>query len=194
MTPHLPDALYPSAQAYLGLLERWNQTHALTALPQEIRFEELILDACALLPHLEDLPAGSTVADFGTGMGIPAVVIAFARPDLKVVGVDKAGKKMAFLRQVILELGLSNLEVRLGRAESLSPIQAHAGTAKATGPLPLLAAWWDRHGQPNAPFFAFKGPGWDQEPRPEGFHLDTAPYHLPTRGERLILRMERPRT
>ena len=105
MQPVLPDALAPTVQAFLELLERWNRTHALTALPLEVRFEELILDACALLPHLPQGPG--RVVDFGTGMGIPAVVLAAARTDLEVVALDKARKKVAFVRQAALELTAS---------------------------------------------------------------------------------------
>ncbi len=92
MEPQLPASLRPSMQAFLEHLDRWNRVHALTALPPEDRFEELILDACAILPLL---PHGiRRVVDFGTGMGIPAVVVAAARPDVDVVAVDKVGKKM----------------------------------------------------------------------------------------------------
>lgn len=192
MDNQLPPALVSPVRAYLALLDRWNRTHALTALPPDQREEELVLDALHLLPHLAPLPAGSRVVDFGTGMGIPAVVLAMARPDLQIIGMDKVSKKLAFLRQVKLELGLANLEVLGGRIESLPPVGAHAGTSKATGPLDLLGRWWDRHGMPGAPFFAFKGPEWEQESRPEGFHLEPHPYQLPTRGTRLLIRMIHP--
>jgi len=185
MQPVLPDALAPTVQAFLELLERWNRTHALTALPLEVRFEELILDACALLPHLPQGPG--RVVDFGTGMGIPAVVLAAARPDLEVVALDKARKKVAFVRQAALELGLSNLRPLHGRAELLTPLEADVGTAKAVGDLDLLLGWWQRHGRPGAPFLALKGSPESQAP--EGWRLSRHPYSLPTRGERSVLRL-----
>lgn len=185
MQPSLPASLAATAQAFLDLLERWNQTHALTALPPESRFEELILDACALLPLLP--PGPGRVVDFGTGMGIPAVVLAAARPDLEVVALDKARKKVAFVRQAGLELGLANLRPIHGRAEDVPPLEADAGTAKAVGDLDLLLAWWRRHGRPGAPFLALKGaPGLLP---PAGWRLSRHPYHLPSRGERAVLRL-----
>lgn len=185
LRPILPEALGPSLSAYLALLDRWNRTHALTALPPEARREELLLDAAAALPWMQTLAPGSRVADFGTGMGSPALVLALSRPDVTVIGLDSAGKKVAFLRQAALELGLKNLTPLLGRAETLPALGADLGTAKAVGTLPLLLAWWARHGKPGAPFLAFKGP--EVEPLPAGWTLEEHPYELPTRGRRRIL-------
>jgi len=180
----------PRLHQFLTLLDRWNRTHALTALSPEARFEELILDSMALLPHLAHLPPGARVADFGTGMGIPSTVIAIFRPDLHVLAIDKVGKKMAFVRQVALELQLGNLEPCPGLAEALPPACAQAGVAKAVGPLELLVGWWRRHGTPGAPFFAMKGPDWASEPKPKGWSIVPHPYSLPTRGERVVLELK----
>lgn len=186
MTPLVPHRILPAVQAYLALLERWNARHALTALPPEARFEELIQDAAALLPHLDPLAPGDRVVDFGSGMGIPAVVLALARPDLAVVGLDKAGKKTAFMRQAALELGIANLQVATGRAEALPPLEASAGVAKAVGTLELLAGWWRRHGRPGAPFLALKGAEEARE-APAGVRMAVHPYELPTRGRRMVV-------
>lgn len=191
MVPVLPPALEPPLRAWLTLLDRWNGTHALTALPPEARWEELVLDAAALLPHLTELPAKSTVADLGTGMGSPALILALARPDLEIVGLDASAKKLAFLRQSALELGLPNLEARHGRFESTPSLQADLGVAKALAPLDQLAAWWTRHGKVGAPLLALKGPGWESEPQPAGWRVEATPYELPTRGHRVIVCLSR---
>jgi 16S rRNA (guanine527-N7)-methyltransferase len=188
----LPSDLRPQLQAFLNLLERWNRTHALTALPPKERWEELILDAAALLPHLAPLPPGATVADLGTGMGSPAMVLALARPDLRVLGVDSAGKKLAFLRQAALELGVPNLQAVHGRFEQLPPLGADAGVAKALADVPQLCGWWARHGKPGTPFFALKGSGWEQEGLAPGWSLSAHPYQLPTRGQRAVLELRQP--
>ena len=191
MEPRLPADLKGPLGRYLVLLDRWNRTHALTALPPGERREELLLDAAALLPFLEGLPAGSRVADLGTGMGSPAVVLALARPDLEVLGVDASAKKLAFVRQVALELPVPNLKVVQGRLEDLAPLAADWGTAKALGALPSLAQWWGRHGRPGAPFFALKGPEWVEEGLPEGWRAEAHPYELPSRGRRMVVELRR---
>ena len=187
MTPQLPENLQPFCGAFLALLDRWNRRHALTSLPAGVRREELLVDSAVLLSWLYKLEPGSPVADFGTGMGIPALLLAAARPDLPVLAVDRSSKKLAFVRQVALELNLRNLEVRSGDAAVLPPMAAALGVAKAVGSLGLLLGWWERHGLPGAPFLALKGPNWRDGPVPAGWDLREHPYRLPSRGERILI-------
>jgi len=189
MIPALPSALEAPLRAWLALLDRWNRTHALTALPLEARWEELVLDASALLPFLAELPAGSRVVDLGTGMGSPAVVLAMARPDLQILGLDASAKKLAFLRQSALELGIRNLEAVHGRFESIPPLTADLAVAKALAPLNQLADWWFRLSKAKAPLLALKGPGWELEAQPAGWRVEANPYALPTRGHRFVIRL-----
>ncbi len=191
MEPHLPSQLAGPLGRFLVLLDRWNRTHALTALPSGLRREELLVDAAVLLPFLSGLPSGARVADLGTGMGSPAVVLALARPDLEVLGVDASAKKLAFLRQVVMELAIPNLKVIHGRLEALPPLEADWGTAKALGPLEPLLAWWARHGREGSPFFALKGPNWVEERVPVGWTAKPHPYRLPTRGQRVVVELRR---
>lgn len=190
-SPFLPPGLDSFCLAFLDLLEHWNRRHSLTALPPSARKEELLLDSAVLLPWIDRLAPASLVADFGTGMGIPALVLAAARRDIRVVALDKSAKKLAFVRQAALELGLANLEARPGRIEELGPIGADLGTAKAVGPLPLLLGWWAQHGAPGAPFLALKGPAWMEEPPLVDHVCQAHPYRLPTRGERVLVEVVR---
>ena len=187
----LPPELDLPLSKYLILLDRWNRTHALTSLPAGARREELLVDAAALLPFLSSLAPGARVADLGTGMGCPAVVLALARPDLTVLAVDASSKKLAFVRQVSLELPVPNLHPMQGRLEAMAPLQADLGVAKALGSLQQLATWWARHGRPEAPFLALKGPDWNREPVPEGWTAEPHPYALPTRGNRVVVVLRR---
>jgi 16S rRNA (guanine527-N7)-methyltransferase len=189
MEPHLPSELAAPLGRFLVLLDRWNRTHALTALPPGQRREELLLDAAVLLPFLAGLPAGARVADLGTGMGSPAVVLALARPDLEVIGVDASVKKLAFLRQVAMELPIPNLKTVHGRLEAIPPLEADWGTAKALGPLEPLVGWWTRHGRVGSPFFALKGLDWAKEQVPDGWTAQPHPYMLPTRGQRVVVEL-----
>jgi len=191
MEPRLPSELSASLGRFLVLLDRWNRTHALTALPPGVRREELLLDASALLPFLAQLPPGARVADLGTGMGSPAVVLALARPDLEVLGVDASVKKLAFLRQVAMELPIPNLRAVHGRLEDLPPLEAEWGTAKALGSLGSLTGWWAKHGRPGCPFYALKGLDWAEEPVPDGWVATPHSYSLPTRGQRVVVELRR---
>lgn len=189
MEPRLPSELNALMGRFLVLLDKWNRTHALTALPPGERREELLQDAAVLLPFLALLPPGARVVDLGTGMGSPAIVLALARPDVEVIGVDASNKKLAFLRQVALELNVPNLKALHGRLEDLPPLNADWGTAKAVGPLESLLGWWNRHGRKGSPFFALKGPDWAKERVPEGWFATPHPYALPTRGQRVVVEL-----
>lgn len=191
MDLHIPSNLRAPLGRFLDLLDRWNRTHALTALPLGERREELLLDVVSLLPFLAALPPGARVADLGTGMGSPAVVLALARPDLEVLAVDASTKKLAFVRQVAMELPVANLKVVHGRLEDLPALGADWGTAKALGPMASLLGWWARHGRPGSPFFALKGLDWETEPIPEGWAATPHPYTLPTRGQRVVVELRR---
>lgn len=122
-------------------------------------------------------------------MGIPAVVLALARPDLTIHAVDSSTKKIAFVKQAAMELGLGNLRPVAGRAEALPPLGAQLGVAKAVGTLDLLMGWWDRHGEPGAPFLALKGAV--EEAPPSRCRLVAHPYRLPARGRRAVLELYR---
>lgn len=117
---------------YLDLLERWNSTYNLTAIRDRASMvTQHLADCLALIPPLQQaLPAGR-VLDVGSGGGLPGVVIACMLPGLDVSCVDSVGKKVAFVRQVAGELGLSNLHAVHSRVEDLKPPEFNLITSRA---------------------------------------------------------------
>ena len=72
----------------------------------------------ASLPrHLGD--GGGSLADLGTGPGLPGIPLAIAKPQLQVTLVESNGKKARFLREAVRTLGLGNARVAESRAEAL---------------------------------------------------------------------------
>jgi 16S rRNA (guanine527-N7)-methyltransferase len=106
--------------AYVALLGKWNRVYNLTAIrePGKIVSHHL-LDSLAVLSHLN----ADTIADIGSGAGLPGIPIAVAKPDMRVVLVESNHKKCAFLRQAMTELQLENVEVVSDRAEKWRPPQ-----------------------------------------------------------------------
>lgn len=106
---------------YLSLLYKWNRAYNLTAVrdPAEMVSRQL-LDSLSILPWLE----GPRVLDVGTGAGLPGIVLAIARPDLDFTLLDANGKKIRFVRQVIMELGLKNVRAEQQRVERFRPSAA----------------------------------------------------------------------
>jgi 16S rRNA (guanine527-N7)-methyltransferase len=85
---------------------------------------------------------GSSVVDIGSGAGLPGIVLAIARPDLRVTLVEPMLRRTAFLESVVADLGLTNVEVRRLRAEDLGKdhLAADAVTARAVARIDRLAS------------------------------------------------------
>jgi 16S rRNA (guanine527-N7)-methyltransferase len=119
----LPDSARLKLVAYLELLAKWNQTFNLTAIRDPLQMvSHHVLDSLAVLG---ELPAGR-LADIGSGAGLPGIPIAIAEPERPVVLLDASEKKGSFLRQAVIELGLANSAVHIGRAEAWRPIEQFA--------------------------------------------------------------------
>ena len=112
----LPEALAPRLLEYLALLHRWNRAYNLTAIrdPREMLGKHL-LDSLAMHPFV----AGESLADLGTGPGLPGIPLAIAKPELRVALVESNGKKARFLREAVRVLGLNNARVLESRAEAV---------------------------------------------------------------------------
>lgn len=95
---------------------------------------------CALMAEL--VPLDSTLADIGTGAGLPGLVLAIARPDLHVTLIEPLLRRTTFLDEVVARLGLDNVTVVRGRADELHGTHLFdVVTSRAVAPLPRLLAW-----------------------------------------------------
>jgi 16S rRNA (guanine527-N7)-methyltransferase len=103
-------------RAYLGELEAWNLRVNLTRVTPD-RFWARHVDESLDLLALAAPAQRSAVVDVGSGAGLPGMVIAIARPDLRVVLVESTRRKAAFLMHVAGTLGLSSVTVAAVRAE-----------------------------------------------------------------------------
>jgi len=88
------------------------------------------------IPITTIIPQGVRVVDIGSGAGLPGVVIALARPDLKVTLVEPLQRRVDFLNEIVAELAL-DIEVIRGRAERVKK-QFEVVTARAVAPLEKL--------------------------------------------------------
>jgi 16S rRNA (guanine527-N7)-methyltransferase len=121
----LPPGAIDQLQAYLDLLAKWNKTYNLTAIRDPLQAVSLhVLDSLSVLRELPD--GRGELADIGSGGGLPGIPLAIAEPARRVTLNDANEKKGAFLRQAVIELGLRNAEVHIGRAEQWRPAQRFA--------------------------------------------------------------------
>jgi 16S rRNA (guanine527-N7)-methyltransferase len=123
----LPPGAQERLLRYLELLGKWNRTYNLTAIRDPLEMvSHHLLDSLVVLPHLPIPPNAATLADVGSGAGLPGIPLAIARPQWQVTLNDSNQKKTAFLRQAAIELGLRNVAVHEGRVEAWQPAERFA--------------------------------------------------------------------
>ena len=86
------------------------------------------------LPVTQLLPQNASLFDIGSGAGLPGIVIALARPDLKVTLIEPLERRVEFLKEATEGLGI---DVIRGRAQDVKK-SADYVTARAVAPLEKL--------------------------------------------------------
>jgi 16S rRNA (guanine527-N7)-methyltransferase len=183
---------------YRRVLWSWNERMNLTRHTTIEKFVGRdVFDSCQLANLLEQK---ERVLDVGTGGGVPGVILAILRPDLKVSLSESTQKKARAVEAMVGELGI-NIPVYATRAEEVLEISTFDTlVARALAPLPkvlnYLAPHWDAFDQ----LLLIKGPSWAQE-RGEARHQGlmqglelrkAATYQTPQTGaESVILKIRR---
>lgn len=109
---------------YLALLQKWNKVYNLTAIRHPERMVSAhLLDSLAVLPYLWP----GRWLDVGCGAGLPGMVLALIRPQWSFTLLDSNSKKISFVRQAKIELGLANVEVCCARVEKWHPAEKFDG-------------------------------------------------------------------
>ncbi|MEZ4722897.1 MAG: 16S rRNA (guanine(527)-N(7))-methyltransferase RsmG [Flavobacteriales bacterium] len=83
---------------------------------------------------------GMSVADVGTGGGLPGIPLAIAFPETQFVLIDSIGKKIAAVREMVDKLGLKNVKALNARMENV-PDRFDFVTSRAVSALPTMVGW-----------------------------------------------------
>jgi 16S rRNA (guanine527-N7)-methyltransferase len=107
--------------AYLEMIQKWNKAYNLvgTSNANEL-LQKHIVDSLSLVPYIKKSP----VLDVGSGAGLPGIPLAICLPDISFTLLDSNGKKARFMRQVAMDLKLSNVEIVQTRVENYQPSEA----------------------------------------------------------------------
>jgi len=131
---------------YLQLLQKWSRSQRLIGSTDAVWIvENLFLDSLLFLKVLPT--AVATIADVGSGAGLPGIPIKIVRPDIHVVLIESRAKRASFLSAVVRELGLGRTEVLTGRAEAVAGERLRAFDAavmRCAGDLREMAQAVDR--------------------------------------------------
>ncbi len=88
--------------------------------------------------------AGARVLDVGCGGGFPSVPLAIMFPEANFVAADSIGKKITVVKGVVEALGLTNLEPRNVRVESI-PERFDYVVSRAVTDMSTFVGWvWNR--------------------------------------------------
>ena len=157
----VPEQAYPALKHYCQHVWEINETLNLT---RHTTFDKFVTrDLLDTLELSKLIPEDKEVLDVGSGGGVPGMVLAILRPDLKITLTDSVGKKAAALGEIAEGLKLK-VEIYQCRAEDLlEDFRFDYTTARAVGPLKKLATWFEGSWPSVGRLLAVKGPKWLEE-------------------------------
>ena len=118
---------------HLPLAERYVQHLATTGIERGLIGPREVPN-CAVVQ--EYIAPNASVADVGSGAGLPGLCLAIARPDLKLTLIEPLERRVIWLNEVIEDLGLENVTVMRLRAEqAVGAVDADVVTARAVSAL-----------------------------------------------------------
>lgn len=126
-----------SAEKYVEHLCTTGISHGLLG-PREVprMWERHVLN-CAVVGT--ELPESGTVADVGSGAGLPGIAMALARRDLEFILIEPMERRVDWLDTVIRDLDVENVQVIRARAEDVADeVMADVVTTRAVSALKKL--------------------------------------------------------
>ena len=140
---------------HYGILLKWNKTHNLTRIvSDEDALNKHYIDS--LVPLLT-LPAPKSIADLGSGTGLPGFAAAALWPETRIVLVETVAKKCSFMRAVAAALENKNIQVIKGRVEKIEALEVDLLITRATFPWQKVPAYSARHIKKGGQLLAYIG-------------------------------------
>lgn len=158
---HLPGEQIAALEHYAGLLWDWNERLNLTRHTTFDRFAERdVVDTLALAQELRE---GERVLDVGSGGGVPGVILALVRPDLKITLLDSVAKKARALEDIVSKLELPVRVHNEGVQTHLNRHRYDTLVVRAVARLEKVLRWLAPHWSMFNRVLLVKGPAWVEE-------------------------------
>jgi len=174
-------------ESYTALLLKWNpRINLIGPATENDIWSRHIADSLQLLPLI---PATTiSMADVGSGAGLPGLVIAISRPEIEVHLIEHDQRKAAFLREASAQLHLKNTIIHAVDIQTISR-QFDVVTARALASLTKLFALTYPLLSPHASCLFPKGAGWitEVEEATQGWEFDYQPTASKTNQDSSIL-------
>lgn len=153
---------------YYSLLLEKNKVMNLTRITDE---EEIIIKHFAdslMISKVVDMEKVESLIDIGTGAGFPGIPIKIIWPEIKVTLLDSLEKRVGFLKEVIEELELEDIEAAHGRAEDFGQDVNHRENfglcvSRAVADLSVLSEYCIPFVKENGEFVSYKADGSEEE-------------------------------
>lgn len=145
---------------YYELLIEYNKVMNLTGITEKKQVYLKHFYDSLTIAKIINLENEDNLCDIGTGAGFPGLVIKILFPKVKVTLVDSLNKRIEFLKKVIKELKLDNIEAIHERAEDFAKKNREkydVATTRAVAPLNILLEYTVPILKENKYFIAYKG-------------------------------------
>ncbi len=151
-------------ETFKNLVLEKNKVMNLTAIPEEDFDLKHFVDSLRLLDFVQ---LHGRVLDLGTGAGFPGIPLALVLPQVDFVLMDSLRKRINFLEEVSLSLGLTGLELLHARAEEAARKDYREAfdfvVTRALAPLPVLLEYTIPFLKEGGYLYAYKGKKLDEE-------------------------------
>ena len=140
---------------FVMMLNKWNKAYNLSSVrdPSEMMIKH-IFDSLVISPFIQK----THYADVGTGPGLPGIILAIMHPDKQFTLIDSLGKRIRFIKQVLHELNISNVDPKQSRVEQVQIDKPFDGVlSRAFASLNDMLHWCEHLGDGQTEFLALKG-------------------------------------
>lgn len=139
---NLSDKQVEQFELYYQFLVEENEKYNLTAITEQ---KEVVVKhfVDSVLPE-KDIKKGATIIDVGTGAGFPGVPLKILRPDIKLTLLDSLQKRINFINQLLVKLGIDDVITTHSRAEDYVKNKREyfdVAMSRAVAQIPTLAEY-----------------------------------------------------